>query len=110
MGALHDLLIAGRPIPDYQAIRDHAEAREFAGREKFGMRYLSRDNCSEALEEAADGLNYVWFEEHRLRRTAPDPDVSAWLMNAAYFFSMAHQALRQAMAAREGSPGTNVDE
>jgi hypothetical protein len=110
MGELHDLLLAGKPIPDYQAFRDHCEARELAGRPKFGLQYLDRNNAKDGLEEAADGGNYSFFDIHQLRRDGFDEDVVAWDLNAAYHFAMAHHCLRQSLAARDGTPGSNVDE
>lgn len=110
MGELHDLLLEGRPIHDYAGFRQHAEAREFAGRTKFGLAYLSKDNCADGLEEAADGGNYSFFEIHKARREGEDPDITALCLDAAYHFAQAHASLRQAMASRAGAPGVHVDE
>lgn len=110
MDTLHALLVEGRPIPDYETFRAHAAAREYAGRQKFGYQYLSRDNAADGLEEAADGANYAFFELHKMHRTEYDQDSAALLLDAAYHFAQAHHSLRQAISSREGTPTHRVDE
>lgn len=54
--------------------------------------YLSRDNCSEGMEEAADGINYAIMES--LRRAARgQEDKRELALQAAHHFAMAHWVL-----------------
>lgn len=69
-------------------------AREVAGREYFGLKFLNRDNAPEGMEEAADGANYAFFEILKSRReNGPDKEDRA--LRAAYHFAMAWNELRQ---------------
>jgi hypothetical protein len=68
--------------------------RERAGRDEFGLRYLGRDNCAEGLEEAADLLNYAFFQWLNDRRAGVeeiDPD----LLDAAHHAALAYAALER---------------
>jgi hypothetical protein len=68
--------------------------RERAGRDEFGLKYLGRDNCAEGLEEAADLLNYAFFQWLNDRRAGVeeiDPD----LLDAAHHAALAYAALER---------------
>ena len=85
----------GEPL-SVQALRRHD-----AGKEIFRQRWASRVNADEGTEEAADGSNYAAYDAARGRRLiklgADESDVDAaqiHFLEAAYFFALAHAALR----------------
>lgn len=86
------------------AVRGLCRARELAGRVKFGFAYLDRDNAAEALEEAADGINYCLMEQLRYERAGGDEHAKADLYEAAHYFALAYGALQHARARRRGAP------
>jgi hypothetical protein len=68
--------------------------RERAGRQEFGLKYLSRCNPSEGLEEASDLLNYAffdWLNDRRAGIEEIDPD----LLEAAHHAALAYAALER---------------
>lgn len=84
---------------DYQSVA-HCQIRELAGRDQFGLAYLTRNNPAEAQEEAADGQIYCYLEVLKDRRSG-ESDVDFDLLDAARHFALAHQAL----ARRRGRSG-----
>jgi hypothetical protein len=72
----------------------HAQVREQAGREEFGLSYLGRDNDAEACEEAADGIIYAHLSALNDRR-AGIQDIDPDLLDAAHHFALAHAALER---------------
>lgn len=81
----------------------HCHVREQAGRDEFGLAYLSRNNPAEGREEAVDGCNYAYFESLKDRRVG-SRDLDFDLLDAARHFALAHQALVRA-GARRGDRG-----
>lgn len=72
----------------------HAIQRERAGRDEFGLLYLTRRNAEEGKQEAADGMNYsffAWLQDRRNGTEDIDPD----LLDAAHHFALAHAALER---------------
>lgn len=60
-------------------------SREKAGREKFGLRYLSRDNMRDAMEEGSDGNNYFFFKVLQNRRAGtPEHNIDRLLDGAKH--------------------------
>lgn len=97
-------LFPGPPTADFESFRGHCEAREFAGRDTFGLAYLSRDNCSEALEEAVDLALYMHLDVLKhLREDGDDEDMALALTAAKHAF-LAHKAVRELAAKRQGAP------
>jgi hypothetical protein len=95
-------------IPDggdvaFQVFRTICEAREEAGRDHFGYRFLDRDNVEDAFEEAADGANYAAFEVRRLRRAGMDDQYDAAL-SAAWHFFQAFKAMNRLREKERGQP------
>lgn len=94
-------------IPDsgqaFSVFRTICEAREAAGRDHFGYRFLDRDNVEDAFEEAADGANYAAFEVRRLRRKGMDDQYDAAL-SAAYHFFQAFKAMNRLREKEHGRP------
>ena len=72
----------------------HAQKRERAGRTEFGLDYIGRGNAAEGCEEAADGINYAFFEWLNDRRAGTD-DIDPNLLDAAHHFAQAHAALER---------------
>lgn len=60
--------------------------RERAGRKKFGLEYLRRNNPQEAVEEAADLANYLYMEGLRRKRLEEDEEADALLTGAFYAY------------------------
>jgi hypothetical protein len=86
-------MLADLPGFSTQSIRQ-AQEREQAGRFSFGMEYIGRDNCGEGLEEAADGMNYAFFDWLNDRRKGIE-DIDPDLLDAVHHFSLAHAALQR---------------
>ena len=86
-------MLADLPGFSSQSIRQ-AQERERLGRDEFGMKYLGRDNCGEGLEEAADGMNYAFFDWLNDRRQGIN-EIDTDLLEAVHHFSMAHAALQR---------------
>lgn len=81
---------------DFEAFRAQCAARERAGRQTFGVQYLDRRNAIEALEEAADGANYLFFHAlQKVKQGRREEDIDSDLM-AAYYFYKAWSAAAQA--------------
>jgi hypothetical protein len=77
--------------------------REREGRDHFGLRYLNRDlrnNPAEAMEEAADGGNYCFFEYLAEVREGGSSQPAADLLEAAHHFAKAYAALERVRANR----------
>jgi hypothetical protein len=77
----------------------HCIQRERAGREEFGLAYLTRDNPAEAMEEAADGCIYAFLQVLCDVREG-ESEVDFDLLDAALHFSLAHQAMTRRRARR----------
>jgi hypothetical protein len=91
-----DDLLSDKPTSDlceFREFRAQAEAREFAGREEFGRRYLSRDNCTDATEEAADLANYAMFDIAQARNFGQEEEW-ALALTAAKYAALAHRYAR----------------
>lgn len=96
--------------PDWwDEFREHCTVRELAGRERFGLDYLARDNPTEACEEATDGALYMLLDGLRAHRDGCDAaeDVA---LTAAYHFAQAHRYARMLTAKRRGNTGPGMDE
>lgn len=91
------------PAPWLEPLRQFCQARERAGRDEFGFAYLDRDNPREAIEEAADGANYAFFEVLRNRRKGEDEQIDVALL-AAYHFGKAYHALDEMRRKEHGVP------
>lgn len=88
--------LANAQVEDLESFRLHCAQRELAGREEFGYVYLSRNNPVEAMEEAADGALYSYFDTLVARREGDDtPERESWAYLAASHFARAHYALRR---------------
>lgn len=88
----------------WQAFRRQCELREKAGRPTFGYRFLGRDNCADALEEAADFGIYMFLEQLKLLYTRGDELAISVALQGAHH---AYEAYRCACVVREkvhGSP------
>lgn len=99
------------PVTGHDALTDdflsfwaECQARERAGREKFGLTYLVRDNETEALEEFTDGANYLAFSSLQAVRSESDDDEIDLVMTAMYHAFKGHQAARRLRAKRHGHP------
>lgn len=85
-----------RAVPGLpEAAIAHAHRRLVAGRAEFGLTYLTRDDCREGQEEAADGHNYAFFEWLRDRRHGVE-EIHPSLLMAARCFAEAYQHLEDA--------------
>jgi hypothetical protein len=95
----------GKPSPTWAAFRRVCERREEDGRLVFGEASIhSRDNISEALEEAADGANYAAFDHIVTRhREGQDGDIDLALTVAQKFYE-AYEALVMLDAKRHHAP------
>lgn len=90
--------------PAWQQFRIEAEARERAGRRRFGHRALGRDNCRDGWEEASDGGNYAFFESLKdIRADRADENIDLLLLAAKRFFE-GYEALANYRRRRDGSP------
>jgi hypothetical protein len=88
----------------FDQFRIEALAREFAGRDKFGLRFLGRDNIRDGFEEATDGANYAAFEIIKsVNRHGNDAGVDPLLRAMQKFFE-AYELLGEARRALKGSP------
>lgn len=86
------------------AFRAQCEAREYAGRDKFGMEYLVRSNTTEALEETADLALYAFLDSLKQRRDqGSDEDFDLVLMGAFHAYK-AHETMRHLRSRRHGAP------
>lgn len=96
--------------PWFDAFVDQAKARELAGRDKFGHRYLTRDNRVEALEEWTDGSNYLFFDSlQELRAEGDDADIDL-VLDVAYHAALAYRSTLRLAAKRRSSTGPGMDE
>lgn len=89
---------------DFVAFRHQCEAREIAGREHFGLSYLSKDNCADALEESADAAIYMVLETVKQVHQDGDEADRSLALAAAWHSYLAFQCARQLSAKRRGSP------
>jgi hypothetical protein len=65
----HPAILNGPGPPAwFQRFRRQCEQRELAGRDEFGVRYLSRNNRVEGQEEASDETIYSHLDILRQRR------------------------------------------
>lgn len=95
--------------PWWDDFREHVVMRELAGREKFGLSYLERDNPAEAAEEATDLALYMLLDGIRAKRDGIDPEEDVAL-TAAYHAAQAHRYARMIVAKRGGNTGPGLDE
>jgi hypothetical protein len=87
-------------ILEYCAFRYEKGIEEFVDEEGNPL-YLSRDNCIEGMEEAADGVNYAIMES--LKRAAEGKEDKRELaLDAAYHFAMAYSVLTRLRAVADG--------
>lgn len=107
VGAFLDRLrdsIPGIAGPEFDAFRAQCVARERAGREKFGLDYLGRDNLGESMEEFSDGSNYFFFDYlEAIRRHGEDYEIDLVLTGAWHAYQ-AHQVAQQLRSKRRGAP------
>ena len=89
---------------DFLAFWAECRAREAAGRERFGLSYLERNNENEALEEWTDGANYLAFSHLRAVRDEGDDEHTDLVLTAMYHAFKAHQATRELRRKRHGAP------
>jgi hypothetical protein len=89
---------------DFMAFEAHCLGRERAGRDTFGFAYLDRENEVEALEEWADGANYLAMSYLRKVREEGDDDDFDLVLTIMRHAFKAHQATRQLRAKRHGAP------
>ena len=92
----YDLTGELRVSAEFGHFLEQAASRERAGREQFGLAYLTRDNPTEALEEFADGANYAMFTRLRdLEEFGDDPDVMRLALDVALYSFRAHAAAQE---------------
>lgn len=90
--------------PEFETFRAQCAKRERAGRETFGFRYLSRENTTDAYEEACDGANYMLFNAlQKVKEGYPGEDIDADL-TAAWKFYEAWSAAARAYRKHHHSP------
>jgi hypothetical protein len=92
------------PTPAFKLFRMDAMAREFAGRRKFGLRFLGRNNPKDAQEEATDGANYAAFEIVKQENRHGNDTATDLLLRAAQKFFEAYELLAEARRALKDSP------
>jgi hypothetical protein len=109
IGKLFDRLAEALPpgeadSDEFYAFRAQCEAREKAGRNTFGFRYLNRSNTTEALEEAADFALYLMLDSLReVRDNGSEEDMDLVLIGARHAYK-AHATARHLRARRHGAP------
>ena len=97
---LEEALFPGGESPEaFTRFREHCEARHEAGKERFGLDYLTRENEREALEEAADLGNYMYFTLLQSRRAGEEEEWSLAL-EAAHHAYLAHKCSEELAAKR----------
>ena len=87
----------------YARFRIDIEAREFAGRRKFGQSFHKRNNISEAMEEACDGALYACLDTLAAKRRGDDEHTDLALDVALHFYR-AYEALIRLHHKRGGNP------
>lgn len=92
-----------KPPQWFHAFRSQCEARERAGRTRFGHSFLSRDNIEEAIEEAADLAIYAHLHILRACREQRE-DHRDLAMTAALKAAEAYHALTELRARETGAP------
>ena len=115
MGEFFDRLAEGMNLPfdldpghPFEFFRRQCLNRERAGRERFRLRYLGRDNALDATEEAADLANYSAFGQMVHRRNGEHESVH--LKMAAMYAAKAHECLLREKAERAGTPISVINE
>lgn len=93
----------GDEPPEFPIFRRHCLSRERAGRETFGLRFLSRNNPQEAREEAADLANYCAFDLLSSIRKGEELEEDEAL-TAAWHVFQAYCSLLQLERKHHGSP------
>jgi hypothetical protein len=89
---------------DWDLFRAHCEARELAGREDFGNRFMSRDNVAEAEEELVDAAIYMALSHLRqLLEEGEDRDVDL-VRTVAFHAYKAYQGALRLKDKRAGAP------
>ena len=89
---------------DFLAFWADCSERERAGRPRFGFSYLARNNEREALEEWADGANYLAFSHLKAIRDEGDDEDMDVALTAMFHAFKAHQATRRLSRKRHGAP------
>lgn len=102
LGRLADAF-PGKPSPSFVAFEKMIAAREHAGREQFGFKYLARQNCQEAIEELLDLVVYMHLDLLQARRNGVDEDW-ATALEASYHAFRAFESVQQREARRRGTP------
>lgn len=94
-----------KPPPDaWQTFRSLCLGREAAGRERWGAAHLTKDNLSEAVEEAADFANYLYFDLLCARRERGEHEDLSLALTACWHSYRAYLATQQLRAKRTGAP------
>jgi hypothetical protein len=114
MGDFFDRLAEGMslaldldPGHPFEFFRRHCLARERAGRERFRLQYLARENAIDAMEEAADLANYCSFGQMVHRRSGSHDSVH--LLMAAHFAAKAYECLLRERAECRGTPISTME-
>jgi hypothetical protein len=91
----------------WETFRQHCEARERAGRDTFGNRFMSRPNLQDAREEAADLALYMLLDSLREEiENGTDADIDMALTAALYAFRAYDATLQLAEKRNQGTgPG-----
>lgn len=76
------------------SILEVAAQRERMGREEYGLKYLGRDNISEAVEEIADLMIYCYLHWLKAKREGVYLDMAP-LIEAAVHGAYAYNALKR---------------
>jgi hypothetical protein len=95
------------PGHPFEYFRRHCLARERAGRDRFRLQYLARENAVDAMEEAADGANYSAFGQMVHRRMGVHDSVH--LLMAAHHFAKAYECLMRERAELRGTPISTIE-
>jgi hypothetical protein len=94
----------GKPSESFRVFRAESEGREKRGRRLFGLKYLRKENCQEACEEAADIGIYMHLDvlcHARKHDSEEDIDLA---LTAAWHAFKAHEAARLLASKRRGGP------
>lgn len=88
----------------YWALVDVCLNRENAGRETFENEYLGRDNLTEAIEEIADGINYLFFDVLKARRVEGEDNDMDVVLQTAHHGVKFFEGLADIKGKRKGAP------
>lgn len=99
MGMFYD-----EPSSAFDHLRQEATRREREGRRLYGLKYLSQNNLSEAVDELSDFCNYIFFDYlNTIRREGHDPDLDVTLTAVAKVVE-AMEHLEHLRSRRRGAP------